>query len=177
MFGHIWGLRKKLKGTCLHRIYVKVKVGAYLSWSSQEKLHCTQVTRDGGFQAVSLARILIFGQFIVLRKKLKETWRASICSNGFNYRVWIMGLVLPYERDETPFFLLQIFGLFSHKSCEPYYNSKMVASRQDLPFWACFFYTIVSSYLNSFCLYRYFITISQSRIILESLQLFFPNDG
>ena len=88
-----------------------------------------------------------------------------------------MGLVLPYERDETPFFLLQIFGLFSHKSCEPYYNSKMVASRQDLPFWACFFYTIVSSYLNSFCLYRYFITISQSRIILESLQLFFPNDG
>ena len=82
--------------------YVKVKVGAYLSWSSQEKLHCTQVTSDGGFQAVSLARILIFGQFIVLRKKLKETWRASICSNGFNYRVWIMGLVLPYERDETP---------------------------------------------------------------------------
>ena len=50
-----------------------------ISWSSQEMLHCTQVISDGGFQAVSLAGILIFGQFIVIRKKLKETWRASIC--------------------------------------------------------------------------------------------------
>ena len=54
-------------------------VGGFQAVSPQETLHGTQVSSDGGFQAVFLAGILFFGQFIVLRKKLKETWRASIC--------------------------------------------------------------------------------------------------